>query len=79
MRRIAQPEFTCSNLIELTSTMYKINKIDTRKTSFDVFLMSIIVNVEQILHRVSTAHFEQVNSQWLEGSIILIGNDVLPR
>ena len=26
-----------------------------------------------------TTDFKQVNAQWVEGSIILVGNDVLPR
>ena len=38
-RGSAHPEFTCSNSIKLTSTMYKVNNKDTRTKSFDVFLM----------------------------------------
>ena len=42
----AQPAFTCSNSIELTSTINKVNNKDTRTTSFDVFFAVF----EQILH-----------------------------
>ena len=47
LRASAQPAFTCSNSIELTSTMYKINNKDTRTTSFDVFLMSFLLTLNR--------------------------------
>ena len=42
-RSSVQPGLTCSNSIELTSTIYKVNNKDTRTTSFDVFLVSFII------------------------------------
>ena len=61
--------------------MYKVNNKDTRITSFDVFLVSFMLTLNRFTPRssVSIAEFEQVNAQWVEGSIILVGNDVLPR
>ena len=72
---------TCSHSIELTSAMYKVNNKDTRTTSFNVFLVSFVLTLNKFTpcSSVSIADFEQVNLQWVEGSIILVGNDVLPR
>ena len=47
MRGSAQPLFTCSNSIELTSAMYKVNNKDTRTTSFDAFLVSFMLTLNK--------------------------------
>ena len=47
LRGSAQPVFTCSNSIELKSTMYKVNNKDTRETSFNVFLVSLLLNLNR--------------------------------
>ena len=78
MRVSAQPAFACSNSIELTSTMFKVNNKDTRTTSFDVFLV-FYVNFKQIYTSCTIADVDQVNIQRVECSITLVGNDVLPR
>ena len=78
MRGSAQPAFACSNSIELTSTMFKVNNKDTRTTSFDVFLV-FYVNFKQIYTSCTIADVDQVNIQRVECSITLVGNDVLPR
>ena len=47
LRGSAQLAFTCSNPIELTSAMYKVNNKDTRTTSFDVFLVSFVLSLNR--------------------------------
>ena len=38
---------TCSNSIELTSGMYKLDNKDTRATSFDIFLVSFLLTLNR--------------------------------
>ena len=67
MRGSAQPAFTCSNSIELTSTMYKVN---ARTRCLLCWLLTDFTPC----FSVPIADFEQVNAQWVEGPI-----DVLLR
>ena len=47
LRGSAQPTFTCSNSIGLTSLMYKVNNKDTRTTSFDVFSVNFMLTLNR--------------------------------
>ena len=63
--------------------MYNVYNKDTGASSIDVVLVSLLLTLNifhTLIYCLSTLiDFEQVNAQWLEGSIILVSNDLLPR